>query len=395
MAFSLRSVGAALFLLTPAALLTQSLAQPAHSPITPAAAQPLLPSSFAGWTAVAPPQTGTGPETADQANADVLKEYGVKDFAIGEYNRGGHHLTLNARRFVDATGAYGAFTFYRRPGMHAEDIGKGAASDGNEVLFWNGSTLVDAVFENASLGASTGAGSEACAPVASGETCIPVVSTKAALKELAAAIPPATGSEGVPPSLPHYLPAKALEGSSVRYSIGPAAYARTGGVLPPELIDFSRDAEAVTAQYAARDGKGTLTVLEYPTPQIAIGRAKAIDEQLKQGVVAGGNATALGVYRSGPLVAITSGNFSTNEAQALLASVRYEAEVTWNHPEGYVSEVSKAAKLLLGILYLTAILGTASILLGLFLGGGRALVRRLRGKPVSTLNDDEFITLNL
>src|SRR5271170_3083169 len=394
MAFSRRSLCAAFFLLTPAALLTLSFAQPTHSPTTPAAAQqPLLPSSFAGWTAVAPLQTGTGHESADQANADVLKEYGLKDFAVGEYSQGGRHLTLHARRFVDATGAYGAFTFYRRPGMHAEDIGKGAAIGGNEALFWSETTLVDAVFGNASLGASSD--SEACAPVASGETCISVASSKATLKELAAAIPPAAGSEGIPPSLPRYLPARSLDASSVRYSIGPAAYARTGGVLPPELVDFSRDAEAVTAQYAARDGKGTLTVLEYPTPQIAIGRAKAIDEQLKQGVVAGGNATALGVYRSGPLVAITSGNFSTNEAQALLASVRYEAEVTWNHPEGYVSEVSKAAKLLLGILYLTAILGTASILLGLFLGGGRAIVRRLRGKPVSTLNDDDFISLKL
>ena len=230
MALSRRSLCAAFFLLTPAALPPASLAQPAHSPATPAAAQPLLPSSFAGWTAVAPPQTGTGLESADQANADVLKEYGLKDFAVGEYSQGGRHLTLHARRFVDATGAYGAFTFYRRPGMHAEDIGKGAAIGGNEVLFWNGTTLVDAVFGNASLGASSD--SEACAPVASGETCISVASTKATLKELAAAIPLAAGSEGVPPSLPHYLP-KGLDPSSVRYSIGPAAYARTGGVLPP------------------------------------------------------------------------------------------------------------------------------------------------------------------
>ncbi|MFY9939201.1 MAG: DUF6599 family protein [Silvibacterium sp.] len=392
MVFSRRSLCAVLLLLTPAALLPPAFAQAASTPAPPAAQQPLLPSSFAGWTAVAPTQTGTGLESADQANADVLKEYGLKDFAVGEYSQGGRHLTLHARRFVDATGAYGAFTFYRRLGMHAEDIGKGAAIGGNEALFWNETTLVDAVFGNASLGASSD--SEACAPVASGETCISVASTRATLKELAAEIPPAAGSEGVPPNLPHYLP-KGFDPSSVRYSIGPAAYARTGGVLPPALVDFSRDAEAVTAQYTARDGKGTLTLLEYPTPQIAIARAKAIDEQLKQGVVTGGNATALGVHRSGPLVAITSGNFSTNEAQALLASVKYEAEVTWNHPEGYVSEVSKTAKLLLGILYLTGILGTASILLGLFLGGGRALFRRLRGKPVSTLNDDYFISLKL
>ena len=106
-------------------------------------------SSFAGWTAIAPTKTGTAPESADQANADVLKEYGLKDFAVGEYSQGGNHLTLHARRFVDATGAYGAFTFYRRLGMHAEDIGKGAAIGGNEALFWTETTLVDAVFGNA------------------------------------------------------------------------------------------------------------------------------------------------------------------------------------------------------------------------------------------------------
>src|SRR5271165_5070516 len=164
MAFSLRSLCAALLLLTPAALLSSSFAQTASYPSPPATHQPLLPSSFAGWTAVAPPQTGSGPESADQANADVLKEYGLKDFAVGEYSRAGHHLTLHARRFVDATGAYGAFTFFRRPGMHAEDIGKGAAADGNEVLFWTGSTLVDAVFDK-------------------------TVPDKAALKEAAASIP--------------------------------------------------------------------------------------------------------------------------------------------------------------------------------------------------------------
>jgi hypothetical protein len=393
MALSRRSLCAAFFLLTPAALSPLSLAQPAHTPTTPAAAQPLLPSSFAGWTAVAPPLTGTGPESADQANADVLKEYGLKDYAVGEYSQGARHLTLHARRFVDATGAYGAFTFYRRPGMHTEDIGKGGAIGGNEALFWNETTLVDAVFRNASHGASSD--SEACAPVASGETCISIASTKTTLKELAAVIPPAAGSEGVPPTQPNYLPVKGLDAATVRYAIGPIAYARTGGVLPAALVDFSLDAEAVTAQYTARDGKGTLTLLEYPTPQIAIARAKAIDAQLKQGIISGGNPAALAVKRSGPLVAVTSGNISGKEADDLLDHVKYEAEVTVNHPEGYVSEVSKTAKLLLGILYLTGILGTASILLGLFLGGGRAMVRRLRGKPVSTLNDDYFISLKL
>jgi hypothetical protein len=57
--------------------------------------------------------------------------------------------------------------------------------------------------------------------------------------------------------------------------------------------------------------------------------------------------------------------------------------------------VSKTARLLLGIAYLTGILGGTAIILGLFFGGGRAALRRLRGKPVSTLNDEDFISLKL
>jgi hypothetical protein len=147
----------------------------------------------------------------------------------------------------------------------------------------------------------------------------------------------------------------------------------------------------VTGQYASRDGKGTLTIVEYPTPQIAVARAKAIDNQIRQA----GASVSQTVHRSGPLVAVTSGSFSMNEVQSLLARVKYEAEVTVDHPEGYVSEVKKTARLLLGIIYLSGILGGASILVGVFLGGGRAFVRRLRGKPASSLHDEDFISLKL
>jgi hypothetical protein len=37
----------------------------------------------------------------------------------------------------------------------------------------------------------------------------------------------------------------------------------------------------------------------------------------------------------------------------------------------------------------------AAILLGFFLGGGRALYRLARGKPASTVYDVEFIRLHL
>ena len=388
MVLYLRFVGAACLALTLAALPSGLRAQAVTPLVMPKAQQPLLPRSFAGWTPAASARTGTAPDSADRADADVLKEYGFKEFAAADYNRAGHHLTLRARRFADATGAYGAFTFYRRIGMHPEDIGKEGASSGNEFLFWTGTTLVDAVFGNASPGASSD--SEVCVPVTSGETCISVASAKASLKELAAALPPALGPEGVAPALPEHLPQQGLRPDSVRYFIGPAAYMRSGAPLPAALIDFTRDPEVVTAQYANREHNGALTIVEYPTPQIASVRAKAIENQLKQD-----GSAARAVRRSGPLVAVASGDLSFAEARDLLDNVKYQAEVTVDHARSYVSEVKKTARLVLGIIYLTFILGGSSMLVGLFLGGGRAFIRRLRGKPISTLNDEEFITLKL
>ena len=57
--------------------------------------------------------------------------------------------------------------------------------------------------------------------------------------------------------------------------------------------------------------------------------------------------------------------------------------------------MAKTGKLLLGITVLVLIGCAAAILLGFFLGGGRALYRIARGKPVSSVFDTEFIRLNL
>jgi hypothetical protein len=167
-------------------------------------------------------------------------------------------------------------------------------------------------------------------------------------------------------------------------------------------VGFNLDAEAVTAQYSSTHGDGTLTLLMYPTPQIAIARTKAIQDMLKAGStpqwpqqLVESSAESLLVRRSGPIVAVTSGHLSASDAHRLIEAVNYSANVTWDRPQGYVSESSKTARLLLGIAALTGIIGGTAIILGLFFGGGRALIRRMRGKPVSSLSDEQFIRLKL
>jgi hypothetical protein len=358
-----------------AACFLVSIATGAFAQNSAPAPQNLLPASFSGWAQVGTPQTGTSAAEADVANAEVLNEFGLKNFSVSTYQRGAIKVNLRAFQFADATGAYGAATFYRQPGMKPLEIGNGGAIDAHEIVFWSGATVIDATFDSHD------------AQIAS------------ALKALPSALPPAGGSIGVPPSLPGYLPAESLDRSTVRYAIGPAAYTRGGGVLPPEAIDFSRDAEVVTAQYAFHADRGALTLIEYPTPQMAIHSEAALNALLKGPLPATlqqSSPVALGVRRSGPIVAVTSGNFSAAEAQALLAQVKYSADVTWNRGgDNSKSEVKNAAAMLLGIAYLTAIIAACALILGSFLGGGRALWRIMRGKPASSVYEEDFIALNL
>lgn len=376
MFFLSRSVGrcigaAACFLVSLALCVFGQAAKPAaenaHS------GQSLLPPSFSGWVAAGTAKTGTSPAAVDATSADVLNEYGLKDFSEGTYSRGSMKANVRAMQFADATGAYGAYTFYRKPGMKPETIGNGGAGDAQEVVFWSGSTVVDATFDSGTQLAS-------------------------ALKSLPAALPPVGGSIGVAPSLPGYLPADSLDKSTVRYAIGPAAYTQGGGVLPPALLDFSREAEVITAQYTLHGDRGTLTLIEYPTPQIAIRSEQMLNALLKGPLPATlqSSAAALGVRRSGPIVAVTSGNFSSAEAQALIAQVKYQADVTWNRGgDRSKIEAKNAAAMLLGIAYLTAIIAACALLLGSFLGGGRALWRMMHGKPASAVYEEDFISLKL
>ncbi len=321
---------------------------------------PVLPRSFAGWTLIPAKDAPAAPGPADAA---VLQEYGIAQREAATYGRGASTAIVSAWRFKDATGAYGAFTYFRQPGMLAENIGHEGAAVGGHYLFWTGTTVVDASFTQRSA------------------------DEKSAIAALAAQLPQVGGAAGTPPSLPHYLPAGQLNPSTVKYAIGPAAYAHMGGQLPSAAVDFSQDTEAVTAEYGPAGARETLTLLLYPTPQIAAAHQKAID--------AIAQSSEMSSKRSGPIVAVVSGSEAPQKSQQLLNAVHFSDYVTINHPEGYVPEGAKLYRLLLGITVLVVVLMSAALLLGLFLGGGRALFRVVRGKPASSLVEEEFISLHL
>jgi hypothetical protein len=229
------------------------------------------------------------------------------------------------------------------------------------------------------------------------------------LRELAGQLPVLDGPRALPPPILGNLPKASMDGQTTHYALGPAGYAGSGGVLPPDLVGFDRGAEAVTATYALRSNPATLTIIDYPTPQMAAAQETKIRAYIKNGNPGAGNQAqrpwpkplqdsdpaSIEVRRSGPLVAIVSGDAIPEESHKLLAMVHYEADIISIPQPGGESEVSKTAKLLVGIAGLVIIGVSAALLLGFFLGGGRALYRMARGKPVSSVYEEEFIRIDL
>jgi hypothetical protein len=347
--------------------------------VLPPVPKALLPDSFAGWVAADAPKTVTDPAQADPANVAALKEYDFTDGVLASYQRSGETLSLHALRFHDASGAFGAYSFYRQNGWPKEQIGSGATSNKNRVLFWLGNTVIDANFSR-------------IGPMSGSE-----------LRELAGGVPLPEGSTALAPPIMADLPQASLDGQTTHYAEGPAGYAGAGGVLPADLVGFDRGAEAVTANYTLRSNPATLTIIDYPTPQMAAAQESRIRAYIKAGSQAqpawpkplqDSDIASLEVRRSGPLVAIVSGDAVPEESHKLLATVNFESDLI-SIPQPTESEVAKTGRLLMGITVLVIIGASTAVLLGFFLGGGRALYRVARGKPASSMYEAEFTSLHL
>ncbi len=335
---------------------------------------PLLPLQFGAWT---PCPTGaivaTSSPLVEGRAAEVLREDGLSRSTEECYIKGSDETTIDAFQFGDATGAVSAYTYLRSPEMRVVSagsrVGREEATSAGRYLFREGVSVVLAK-----------------------EGRSGTMSTED-LRALASTLPKIGGPKGAPPLLPTLLPASHLIPESVRYAVGPQGYAAMGGTLPAGILGFDKSSEVATADYAEHGGApGVLTLLLFPTPEIAADRGRAIETALN---AAGERAGTAKLRREGPLVMLANRGFTQEEAAELVAGIHLRSEVTWNKqmaPE-FHAEVRKTASLLVSIAVFSGVAGLAAVLLGLFLGFGRAWVRVLMGKPAAT--EPEFLRLDL
>ena len=343
----------------------------------------LLPQQFGGWQISGSSRISNDPAVADPVNTAVLKEYGFTDFGSAIYTRDdGRKLTLKAARFGDASGAYGAYTYYKTPAMLIEKIGDGAASMNERVLFYRGNILVDAVFQKLSA------------------------MSAAELRELAQGLPLPSGNTRNLPGLPAYLPPQSYVKNTAKYVVGPAALRDVDAPVPAELVDFNAGAEVVVGNYNSSGGETTLMLISYPTPQIAADHLRRIDAARPQGSQSGNGSTAADTNapilqtpifdkRTGPIVVVAAGPLSQAEAKSLLASVNYDANITWNE-NTYFTKRDNLANLLVNVIILCFIIIGFALVAGVAFGGIRILAKRMFPERVfDRAENREFISLHL
>ena len=335
---------------------------------------PLLPQTLGKLTRVADGDSGDGLGGVDAADAPVLIEDGLKRFARSDYAAGGKDAagqgksgaagSVTVYKFGDASGAVAAYDYFRKPGMRAEKLGDESVANGNEVLLRSGVSVVRAEFK------------------------LDHAAMETLTKELIDRLPKVGGTAGLAPLLPTLLPVKGLDPESVKYALGPIGYQAMGGVAPPGIVGFDKSAETVTAKYK---GGGVLTLLLYPTPQIAGDHGRAIETQLGHDAAAG----TVKVRREGPMVLLTTGAWTAVAAQTMVDGIHLRSEVSFDKPmpHEFHAEVQKTYSLLTSIMVFCGVGSLAAIFLGLFLGGGRALIRVMQGKPAAS--EPEFLRIDL
>ena len=315
---------------------------------------------------------------ADKAEvAAILAEDGLKGTETRAIMSAGKSAGwVRAYHLVDATGAFSAYTYFRQGGRPVHPVvGSSAETElpGGELVLLSGVNVVRVQAKDT--------------PAA----------TASLLTQILAGLPKVTGRKSLAPLLPTLFPKAGYDESGLRYALGPVTYKAMGGALPAEILGWEKSAEAGIANYSGRNGHGTLTLLIYPTPQIAGDRGRAIEQAVNQEIRNSGPA-ALGTVklkRLGPLVEMTQGAFTPDQALALLASVKLNQEVTFDKPAPpeFHAEVRKTYTLLQEISVFVGVGTLAAVVLAVFLGGARAGIRVLQGKPAAS--EPEFLRIDL
>ena len=197
-------------------------------------------------------------------------------------------------------------------------------------------------------------------------------------------------SGGARPGLIEYFPPDGYDASSLRYFPSRDAYNTWTGGKAPEYINTNYDVEIATARYLAGNRRGTVSMLKFPTPELA----EEYYDELAALVATVPDGLSIYARRAGPLVACLEGDFDPVSAGRLLSEVKFSYSLHWIDEDG-----GNGGRIVWGIpsvilltvansLILCLVITIFAVLLGLALGAGNFALRQYRDKHSAEPLDD-------
>ena len=280
----------------------------------------------------------------------IFAEFGFEEGERARYvTPDERSVEISASRFEDPTGAFAAFQWLQPVKGDEVAYGQRALKSGDRTLIQFGNYLVEM------------RGAE------------PVDEHV----EVMLAFLPRVQMSADPPVL-EYVPLDNLVPNSRRHVLGPATLAKLAAEIPPSVAAFRFDAEAQYAHYNSPQGQLRMLLFSYPTPQIARGQLEEF--QKLPWVIS---------KRAGPLVAVVVSPPSADEAERLLAKVRYRAEITLHHRNLTRSETLWT--LLTDIIIFSLILAGLMIVGGVLVASTRLLATRYAPQSMFATPEDSGI----
>ncbi len=291
--------------------------------------------------------------TADLArlqNAPSLMEAGVTRFSERTYAlAGGGQISISVATFGDARSAYSVFTLWAPSAAQPGPPGN-SFSVGNDSLVF-----------------------------VSGDVCV-LVQTSAKgdlIKKVALSVSNRIGTRnsGFPNLLKH-VPSPACNPATAKFLVGPHAMAAFGLPVGGEPFKLPSDVEVAQAGCSAVGQTGNLTLLNFPSIPLA--------ETYFESGVATRRETAGNLYtrQTGPLVAILEGNFSPENADKTLSSIKFSYSIKWiydkNNQQGrtiWGVPVRLLSTVVRSILF-TVLLCVGSVFAGILVAVARVFARR-------------------
>lgn len=320
----------------------------------PAAAQGILPASFAGWAASGPPSVlpPAGLSSVLGPDATAFREYLVKSIEQRTFTQGPQSATVTLYRMRDPSSAYGAYTFLRDDSLSPADLGSYASTSPNRALLVVGEMLLDVSVPAKQARPSDGD-----------------------LKQLADFLD--KKADHTPyPFIGEHLPEKGRVRNSERYVIGPLSLAHFVPIGTDDWMGYDDSAETILAHYMVAGKDETLLITSYPTQQIA---ALKFDGMLRRftfdppGGVPPGQTVLFG-KRVSSYIAVVVGAPSRQAADKLLDQVSYASNVMWDEPKQSLTEPG------INSMIVEAFVGTGVIMMfavvaGIGFGGLRVLAK--------------------